>query len=56
MISQYLYPNLILKVKFENHKKYKKELLKLIDKTDDEDWKNRTELYNDKLKKTDTKG
>ena len=53
MISQYLYPNLILKVKFENHKKYKKELLKLINKTDDEDWKNRTELYNDKLKKTD---
>ena len=53
MIYQYLYPNPILKVKFEDHKKYKKEVLQLIKKTNDEDWNNRNEYYNDRLKKTD---
>ena len=53
MIKQYSIPNLILKMKFKDHKKYKKELLNLIKKSNDKNWSNKDSYYNDKLLKTD---
>ena len=53
MIKQYSIPNLILKMKFKDHKKYKKELLNLIKKSNDKNWNNKDSYYNDKLLKTD---
>lgn len=52
-VKKYIIPNLILKIKFPEHKKYKKELLKLIGEADDKRWVNTNDKYNDQLFKTD---
>jgi len=52
-IKQYCIPNLILKIKFKDHKKNKNKLLKLIKSSNDKNWTNKDSYYNDKLLKTD---
>jgi hypothetical protein len=52
-IFSYTFPNLILKTKFVDHKKYKKEILNLIKKSNDKAWVNKKDSFNDKLLKTD---
>ena len=40
-IKQYCIPNLILKIKFKDHKKNKNKLLKLIKLSNDKNWTNK---------------
>ena len=52
-IKRYTYPNLILKIKFKDHKKYKTELLNLLKKSGETNFVSQDNYYNDKLLRTD---
>ena len=52
-MEQYIIPSIILKKKFKDHSKFKKEVLTLIKNADDKDWTKKNDYFNDKLLKTD---
>ena len=51
--KKYTYPNLILKIKFKDHKKYKTKLLNLLKKSGEINFVSQDNYYNDKLLRTD---
>ena len=53
MIKEYKIKSLILKQKFKNHKKFKKQILKHWEEGPDKEWAYRDDYYDDKLCKSD---
>ena len=52
-MKRYTFNSIILKDRFKYHNEIKKDLLKLIIKSDDKKWIDKDQYFNDDLLKTD---